>query len=1069
MCFRKRSAALLALALITACSDRGALNPTAEKFNGAPQLIVNTDSDGVRISELHYDNTGTDTGERVEVSAPASQDLFGWKLVFYNGTGGAQYASIMLPFLGGTVCGTRKVVVLNGPSTGIQNGAPDGIALVDNNNAVIEFLSYEGTFTAADGPAAGLLSTDIGVAQVGTEAIGSSLQRVSYTNSWIATNGTNTFGACNDNGAPPPPPDVASVTVIPASASLDAGATQQFIAQARDENGALMPGVAFTWSSSAPAVATVTPTGLATAVMAGTADIIATAPNGAVGTATLTVDAAPPVTLPPVRFSELHYDNAGTDVGEAIEIEGPADTDLSNWKIVLYNGNDGAAYDTRVLSGAIAASCTNLTSRGIAYFEYPSNGIQNGAPDGMALVDASGAVVEFLSYEGSFTAADGPAAGMTSQDIGVAQNGAPLGQTLQRADDGSWHGPQAGSIGGCNSGGPINRANIISFSGRVPSDPALPVGFEDQLFASLIDPTTGQPVVTTFTWTSDDAAVASIDQDGVFRALGAGTAILRATAGDGTTATWSLPTRVATPGATAQYGNHVEFGTPADADASDDFLVTRPQYVISFNGNRGIPNWAAYNLDATHFGNEDRCDCFTYDPTLPFAGYTTANYTGASTFHGYAIDRGHLVRSFDREAGSLDNAVSFYFSNIVPQAADNNQGPWADLENELGSFAQSGSYEVYVIAGASGSKGTLKDEGRITIPEHMWKVAIVMPRDQGLGDVDSYDDVQVFAAIMPNDAGIRSQPWENYRTTVDAVEALSGYDLLALLPDAIEVVVESGNRPPVAVADGPYTGYEGAPLSFSASASSDPDGHALTFAWSFGDGATAGSASAMHTYAQDGTYNVRLIVADQLGLADTVFTTAMVANVAPSIAALGSAILLPGEIYSFTGSFTDPGADSWSASVDYGDGSGTAALVLNGNSFTLLHTYLSAGTFTVTVTVNDDDAAGVRTQQVSVLTVADALGNAIRLLEQLVADGKLDSGSANSLRAKLDAADAQLAQGNVATAASVLQAFLNELDAMVASGRVLEADVALLRSEVARMVRSLNSTEVERVRRPRKK
>ena len=79
----------------------------------------------------------------------------------------------------------------------------------------------------------------------------------------------------------------------------------------------------------------------------------------------------------------------------------------------------------------------------------------------------------------------------------------------------------------------------------------------------------------------------------------------------------------------------------------------------------------------------------------------------------------------------------------------------------------------------------------------------------------------------------------------------------------------------------------------------------------------------------------------------------------------------------------------------------------------------------VTVTVNDDDAAGVRTQQVSVLTVADALGNAIRLLEQLVADGKLESGSANSLRAKLDAADAQLAQGNVATAASVLQAFLN--------------------------------------------
>jgi DNA/RNA endonuclease G (NUC1) len=1043
---------------MAACSDRGTLTPTTEKFDGAPQLLVNADSNGVRISEIHYDNTGTDTGERIEVSAAAAQDLFGWKLVLYNGAGGAQYGSIMLPLMGGTVCGTRKVVVVNGPSTGIQNGSPDGIALVDNNNVVVEFLSYEGTFTAVGGPADGILSTDIGVLQAGTEAIGSSLQRVSYTNSWMATDGSNTFGACNDNGPPPPPPDVASVTVVPATAALDVGATQQFIAQARDENGQVMPGITFTWSSSAPAIATVNAAGVATALLAGTADIIATAPNGAVGTASLTVDAPPPpATLPPVRFSEIHYDNFGTDLGEAIELEGPSTTDLANWKIVLYNGNDGAAYDTRVLSGTIDGSCTNWPGRGIAYFEYPVNGIQNGAPDGMALVDATGAVVEFLSYEGSFTAVNGPAAGMTSQDIGVLQNSAPIGQTLQRKDDGSWEGPKASTIGGCNSGGPINRAKFLSFSGRAPTDPPVPVGFEDQIFASLVDPATGQTVPTTFTWVSDDPAVASIDQDGVFHALSAGTAILRATAADGTTGTYALPTTVATASATAQYGNHVEFGTPTDADNSDDFIVTRSQYVISFNGNRGIPNWAAYNLDATHFGSVDRCDCFTYDPALPFTRYTTAAYTGAGTFHGYAIDRGHLVRSFDREAGSLDNAVSYYFSNIVPQAADNNQGPWSDLENELGGFAQSGNYEVYVIAGASGSKGTVKDEGLITIPQHMWKVAIVLPRDQGLAHVDSRDDVQVFAAIMPNDAGIRSQPWETYRTTVDAVEALSGYDLLALLPDHIELALESNTRPPVAVTDGPYTSYEGSQLSFSASGTSDADGDALTYAWSFGDGATASGTGATHTYAQDGTYNVRLIVTDVLGLADTVFTTAAVANVAPIVAALAGATLLPGESYTFAGSFADPGADTWSATVDYGDGSGVGGLALNGNSFTLLHTYLSAGTFTITVAVSDDDAAGVRTQTVTVLTVASMLQNTIQLIDQLVADGKLGNGNANSLQAKLNAADAQLASANTETAASVLQAFLNELDAMVASGRVLAADVAFLRNEVLRMVRSLSS------------
>ena len=88
-----------------------------------------------------------------------------------------------------------------------------------------------------------------------------------------------------------------------------------------------------------------------------------------------------------------------------------------------------------------------------------------------------------------------------------------------------------------------------------------------------------------------------------------------------------------------------------------------------------------------------------------------------------------------------------------------------------------------------------------------WKVAVIMPRDQGLANVDSYDDVEVIAAIMPNDPGVRNVDWHTYSTTVDAVEALSGYDLLALLPDPVEIAVESNTVPPVAATDGPYSGY----------------------------------------------------------------------------------------------------------------------------------------------------------------------------------------------------------------------------------------------------------------------
>jgi hypothetical protein len=42
-----------------------------------------------------------------------------------------------------------------------------------------------------------------------------------------------------------------------------------------------------------------------------------------------------------VFINELHYDNAGTDEGEAVEVAGPAGTDLTGWQVVLYNGANG--------------------------------------------------------------------------------------------------------------------------------------------------------------------------------------------------------------------------------------------------------------------------------------------------------------------------------------------------------------------------------------------------------------------------------------------------------------------------------------------------------------------------------------------------------------------------------------------------------------------------------------------------------------------------------------------------------------------------------------------------------
>lgn len=880
MRIRILSVALLAIAIpISSCSENGFLEPVA-----APPAALfhhaESTPPAIRIAEIHYDNAGTDVGEAIEISGPAGASVAGWKIQLYNGSGGAPYNPVMT--LAGTIpatasCGSRGVVVTNYASNGLQNGDPDGIALLNAAGHVVEFLSYGGSFLANGGPANGMTSTNIGVKEPSTTPVGHSIKRRGTgLNVWEGAAASN-FGVCNDNDPPPPPPVViARVEVTPEAATVEQGLTQQFTAVAYDAADQPIAGATVTWSTS-NANASVNAGGLAKGELPGDALIIATSSNGKTDVGALHIDAPPPP--PEVRLSEIHYDNFGADVAEAVEVEGPAGTDVTGWKVILYNGNGGAQYAELVLDGLIPAT-QSCNGRGVVY--TLATDIQNGAPDGVALVDDAGTVVEFLSYEGTFTATDGPAAGRSSRDVGTFEpaTAETMGQSMQRNSAGTSWANAPFSFGVCNGTGvtPPPFGNSIAFSGRVASDPPLPVGFEDQIFATMRD-ASGTVIPTTFTWTSETPGIASIDQDGVMRALSAGTAKVRATAEDGTTRTYSLPTHVATASPTADYEGNAEFGQPEDADASDDFIIVRNQLITSFNNNKGTPNWVAYEIDASHFGAEDRCDCFTYDPELPGAGkYTTADYTGAGTFHGYGIDRGHLARSFDRTAGSLDNAHTYYFSNIIPQAADNNQGPWADLEAYLGDLVRFNAKEVYVLAGPAGNKGTVKNEGRIVIPTSTWKVAVIMPKDQGIENVDSYDDVEVVAVIMPNEAGIRNVDWQTYKRTVDQVEALTGYDLLKLLRDDIEIAVESNTKPPVAAVDGPYAGIEGEAIAMSGDQSTDADGDALTYAWRFGDGGTGSGVDVSHTYNSGGTFTVRLIVTDIRGLADTVETTATIAT-----------------------------------------------------------------------------------------------------------------------------------------------------------------------------------------------
>ena len=223
-----------------------------------------------------------------------------------------------------------------------------------------------------------------------------------------------------------------------------------------------------------------------------------------------------------VFINEIHYDNADTDLGEAVEIAGPAGTDLTGWSIVLYNGSPTvlAPYDTRGLSGTLADLGDGF---GVHVENFPANGIQNGSPDGIALVDNAGSVIQFLSYEGAFTAVSGPASGMRSSDIGVVENSATfVGFSLQLngagmvAEDFVWSPSATSTFGAFNTtqffSGDVVPQVLIN---EVDADNA---GIDSLEFVELFDGGSGNTELDGLALVlyngSSDTVYASFDLDG---------------------------------------------------------------------------------------------------------------------------------------------------------------------------------------------------------------------------------------------------------------------------------------------------------------------------------------------------------------------------------------------------------------------------------------------------------------------------------------------------------------------------------------------------------------------------
>lgn len=248
----------------------------------------------------------------------------------------------------------------------------------------------------------------------------------------------------------------------------------------------------------------------------------------------------------------------------------------------------------------------------------------------------------------------------------------------------------------------------------------------------------------------------------------------------------------------AERGENLLLGNPSNAVTDEanpnNYLVVRPQYTLSYNRSRGIANWVSWHLSAAWLGNESRADAFIQDNTLPaiFPQIPITGYTGSG------FDRGHTCPSADRTANRADNDATFLMTNIFPQAPDNNQGMWAQLEDYCRDQARLNNMEMYIIMGTTGQGGIGSNGARntvgtapniVTVPATNWKVIVMLPN--GPNDLQRISaTTRVIAVMCPNQQA-SNLSWGNYRVSVDQIEQLTGYDLLSALPDEVENTVEA--------------------------------------------------------------------------------------------------------------------------------------------------------------------------------------------------------------------------------------------------------------------------------------
>jgi endonuclease G, mitochondrial len=247
--------------------------------------------------------------------------------------------------------------------------------------------------------------------------------------------------------------------------------------------------------------------------------------------------------------------------------------------------------------------------------------------------------------------------------------------------------------------------------------------------------------------------------------------------------------------------DNLALGNPSGATAvvsnSENYLITKPQFALSYNNADNRANWVSWHLSSDWKGTAARQDRFIPDTDLPSGWWRAVD----GSYNGTGFDKGHICPSDDRDGTQTDNDATFYLTNIIPQNPQLNRYTWAGLESYTRKLVTQG-YECYIVAGGEGEGGQNGNAGdnnlygtlsfgKIKIPHNCWKVIVAVPVGQNdLTRITS--STRTIAVIMENTkASGANHAWGDYRVSIDEVERLTGYNFFSKLPQAVQNSIES--------------------------------------------------------------------------------------------------------------------------------------------------------------------------------------------------------------------------------------------------------------------------------------